>query len=281
MEFRILGPVEVRAGEESLPLGGAKQRTVLAVLLLAKGQVVRDSRLSHLLWRDTPPTTASAQIYTYISRLRKMLTDDVTIVRHRQGYALTIGQATFDYDDFRRLSELGRAELAEGRYREASGHLSRALDLWNGPALTDVTDYLLDEELAGLEEIRMATLESRIETDLALGRYAELVSELLKLVGQYPLRESFRAHLMFALHRCGRQADALSVYHEGRRMLADELGVDPDVALRETYQGILTGRPSLSSTVHGVEMPRPRREFALVGAGARQYREHRDVTLPS
>ena len=242
VHFHILGPVEARVDGVALPLGGTKPRTVLAALLLARGQVVRDSRLSHLLWRDQPPVTANAQIYTYISRLRKIAENHVFITRHGQGYALTLGHACFDHQDFEQLARRGREELAAGRFDQASSHLRAALALWHGPALTDVTEYLLDEELGGLEEGRVAALEGRIDADLALDRHESVVAELVRLVGQYPLRERFRAQLMTALHRCGRQAEALAVYHEGRKLLADELGVDPDERLRATYHSILAGR---------------------------------------
>ncbi|MER5210202.1 BTAD domain-containing putative transcriptional regulator [Streptomyces sp. NPDC002838] len=241
MEFQLLGPVEARDGARHIALSGSKVHTVLAVLLLARGRVVSDDRLSELLWGWDPPATRNAQIYTYISRLRKLLGPGVDLVRRQPGYQLVADGAHVDVVEFERLQRVGRRALEERRFGEAAETLRRALDLWQGPALANVTPYLAEAELPQLEEVRMSALEHRIEADLALGRHGLLISELTGLVAEFPVRERLRAQLMTALYRCARQAEALHAYHEGREVLAEELGVDPGPDLTATYQAVLSG----------------------------------------
>jgi len=241
MEFRILGPVSVWKDGQEIQLDGSKQRTVLTALLLARGRVVSDVQLSNVLWGWNPPATFNAQIYTYVSRLRRHLGPSVEIVRHRPGYLLRTHSSRFDYEEFERLTRLGRQDLEENRYDAAGRNFRAALGLWRGRPLVNVTDHLADSELPWLTEAGTAALESRVETDLHLGRHAELVAELTALVAEYPVRERLRAQLMTALYWCERQADALAVFHEGRRVLAEELGVDPGPLLTEIHQAILVG----------------------------------------
>ncbi|MCO5990605.1 NB-ARC domain-containing protein [Actinoallomurus spadix] len=247
MEFRILGPIEARLNGKSIALDGTKQQTMLAALLMARGRLISDDRLSQLLWGDNPPSTASAQIYTYASRLRKCLGDEVTIVRRSPGYTMSIGSSRIDQDDFLRLARSGARNLQKERFSEAARELRGALSLWRGPALANTTEHLLMAESSRLEEARMSALEDRIEADLALGQHLQLVSELRGLVAEYPLREKIRSQLMIVLYQTGRQADALEVFHEGRRLLAEELGVDPSAELRGTYQSILAADPALAA----------------------------------
>ncbi|MGC5053944.1 BTAD domain-containing putative transcriptional regulator [Micromonospora sp. DT48] len=228
-----------------IPLDGAKQRTVLAALLLARERIVSDAQLCRLLWDEHLPATFAAQLYNYVSRLRRYLGDEVEIVRKCSGYALRRKDSRLDLDDFERLAGLGRAALREGRYEEAGRWLHEALGLWRGTTLSNVTDHLVEAEAHRMAEARMAVLEDRIRADLFLGRQAELVLELTDLVARQPLHEQLRSLLMIALLGCDRQADALAVYHEGRRVLADELGVDPGAALTEAYQAVLA-RPTVS-----------------------------------
>lgn len=250
VEFRILGPVGARYDGQELSLGGAKPLTVLAVLLVERG-VVHDSRLISLLWGSNPPRTVGAQLYTYVSRLRKSLPDAIKFSRIGQGYSVEIGSARFDYNDFCRLSDLGTMHLNSSNYRWAAEYLSAALDLWSGPALSNVTEYLSDEQAIGLEERRLTALERRIDADLALGREEQLVGELHVLTAQHPLREAFRDKLMRALFWCGRQSEAIRVYHDGRRLLAEELGLDPDFRLQETFSAILSGGATLQRAGKG------------------------------
>ena len=239
LQFRILGPVQVWRNGSEIQLDGSKQRTVLAALLLARGRLVSDTRLSELLWGDDPPKTFAAQIYTYVSRLRKYLADDVEIIRQRPGYLIPAYSAKLDYDEFQRLTRFGRAALTDGRHVQAAAQLTAAQALWRGPALMNVTAFMNDAEFTPLDEARIESLECRIDADLALGHHAELVSELTGLVAQHPLRERFRAQLMSALHRSERQADALRVYFEGRETLSEELGVDPGPMLADAYKKVL------------------------------------------
>lgn len=241
MDFRLLGPVEAWDGDIEIPIDGFKERTVFAALLLSRNRVVTDSQLLDLLWGEEPPKTYTAQLYTYVSRLRKRFGDAVEIQRQHPGYVLRVKSGELDTDRFDQLDRGGRDLLARGRHAEAADVLGRALALWRGPALANVTETLVVAAAGRLEEARMVVLESRIEADLALGRRDRLVSELTGLVTQYPLRERFRAQLMTVLYRSDRQGDAMAVYRDGCRILADELGVDPGTALRETYEYILVG----------------------------------------
>ncbi|WP_255948287.1 AfsR/SARP family transcriptional regulator [Streptomyces odontomachi] len=262
-------------------LHGAKQRTVLATLLLADGRVVSDEQLADRLWDEHPPATASAQIYTYVSRLRKLFGAAATITRVTTGYQMNVDRLACDHIQFDQLAQAGATALAEGHCADASSVLRRALALWRGPALDDATARLIAIEGPRLTEARMTALEARIEADLALGRHRQLTAELTGLVAEHPLRERLRVQLMTALYRCDRQADAVATYHEGRRLLADELGVDPGPELTETYQRLLTGalalpRPGAWAGVIPAMLPRDlahfvgrEAELASIDAGLR------------
>lgn len=241
MEFRILGPIEASRNGDRIALSGMKAQTVLAALLLARGRVVSDARLSTLLWGWNPPATMSAQIYTYVSRLRKRLGPEVDLVRQPPGYLILTNDARVDAVEFERLDTEGRRAHAERRFDRAAALLRSALDLWRGPALANVTEHLAEAELPRLEEAWTATLEHRIDADLAIGRHHDLVPELAGLVARFPVRESLRAQFMTALSHSGRQSDALNTYHQGRRLLADELGVDPGPELTRAYYAVLEG----------------------------------------
>lgn len=241
MRFRILGPVDAHDDTGRIAINGAKLHTMLAALLLADGRVVADNQLSTLLWGWDPPATAGAQLYTYVSRLRKSLAPDVDIERRQPGYLFRIGTARLDYHDFVRLALRGRGELQARRYERAAATYREALALWRGTALATVTEFMASAEQPRLQEARVAALEARIEADLALGRHDQLIPELVRLVGENPAHEPLRVQLMTALYRCDRQADAISVFHGGRRILADELGIDPGPRLRATFQSIIEG----------------------------------------
>ncbi|MFE9122078.1 BTAD domain-containing putative transcriptional regulator [Streptomyces sp. NPDC007172] len=241
MDFHLLGPVEVRRAGQRIALSGPKAHTLLAALVLARGRVVPDARLSRLLWGAAPPATMSAQIYTYVSRLRRLLEPEATVERRPPGYALRTGDGLVDIVEYERLDRLGRQALQEHRYEDAGNLLRNALALWQGPLLGNVTEFLAEEETPQWEEDRAATLENRMEAELALGRHGRIVAELTRLVADFPLRERMRAQLMTALYRCGRRADALHVFHEGRTVLAEQLGVDPGIDLAHTHQAVLCG----------------------------------------
>ncbi|MFG2822959.1 BTAD domain-containing putative transcriptional regulator [Kitasatospora sp. NPDC048365] len=241
MEFRILGPVRVRTGEHEDALSGSKQRTMLAALLLTDGRALSDEHLGRMLWDTNPPSTAPAQIHTYASRIRRRLGPDVPLVRIRTGYQLMAEHVAYDYREFGRLSDEGHRALRVQNYELAAARLGQALALWRGEALADTTDHMVFAERPRLEEFRLEALESRIEAELILGRHRQLVSELTGLVRHHPMRERFRALLMTALYRSDRQAEALTAYLDGRRLLAEELGVEPGLLLARTYQAVLTG----------------------------------------
>ncbi|GAV43910.1 BTAD domain-containing putative transcriptional regulator [Streptomyces acidiscabies] len=241
LTFRLLGPVSVTREGSDVPLSGAKIHTVLAVLLMARGTLVADSRLSAALWGDTPPPTSNSQIYTYVSRLRKTLGNCARIFRKGPGYILEVREADVDLFSFERLDQLGREALEQNRPEEAGRLLGGALDCWSGQALENVTEHLLRYERPRLEFRRTQALERRIEADLSLGRHRALVPELLSLVARFPLDETLRAHLITALHRSDRQAEAVQVYDEGRRALAGQLGVVPGRRLADAYLKMLRG----------------------------------------
>lgn len=257
VEFRVLGPVTALQGEREIALKGAKQRTMFAALLFQSGQVVSDLRLGELLWGDRPPATASAQIHTYASRLRKQLAPAVTITRHHPGYLLEVVHGQIDLNLFESRVGFGHSALRLGRHEESVSWFRSALRLWRGQALSNVTEWLIQAERPRLEEARLMALSARIDAELALGLHSRLISELVDLVFQYPLQEGFRAQLMIALDHEGCREEALSVYQEGRRLLAEELGVDPSPTLRSVYQALLSsGSPECPpfAVSHGAEV---------------------------
>ncbi len=233
MEFRILGPLEVISDGKALDLGGAKQRALLAVLLLNPNEVVSRDRLVDALWEENPPNTAEKALQVHVSKLRKQLGSD-RIVTKAPGYAIRVEPGELDVERFERLAGEGGRQLVD------------ALALWRGPPLADVAHTrFARQEIGRLQERRLAVLEERIEADLALGRRADLIAELEALAAEHPLRERFRALLMLALYRGGRQAEALDVYQEARRKLVHELGIEPGRELRELHQTILRQDPAL------------------------------------
>jgi DNA-binding SARP family transcriptional activator len=251
MDFRILGPLEVCDGERVLQLGGAKQRALLAVLLLHANEVVSAERLLDDVWGERQPGSGAKALHVYVSQLRKAVGDDRVLTR-APGYSLRVGADELDAARFRRLCEL--AEAAEPE--QARAILAEALALWRGPALAEFQyETFAQAEIARLDELRTTALEQRIEADLALGHDSELVAELESLVKKHPLRERLRAQLMLALYRAGRQAEALEVYQEGRRSLVDEIGIEPGRQLRELHLAILRQDASLDLPSKPPEVP--------------------------
>ena len=259
----MLGALAVRRDSEDLPLGGPKQRALLAILLLNANAAVSRDRLIDGIWGERPPPTAAHTLDNYISRLRKTLGDG-RVSRRAPGYVLQVMPDELDLDRFERLLALGREHLAGGDAGEAARDFRAALALWRGPALADLRfEPCAVAEADRLEELRLQALEYRIEADLALGAGSELVPELKALVREHPFRERPLGPLMLALYRAGRQAEALAAYQAGRRRLAEELGLEPGPALRELQRKILEHDPSLAppreAGVHSRQRQAPRR----------------------
>jgi DNA-binding SARP family transcriptional activator len=251
MEFEVLGPLQVLQEGQTVRITGPKERALLAALLLRPGEVVSADRLIDLLWGDDAPANAPNALQAVVTRLRKALGPhgkDLLVTR-TPGYALAVSHDQVDAFRFQGLLDRA-ARLLHRDPATASVLLEQALGLWRGPALQDLTDHpLAQQEIARLEELRLAALEARIEAELALGRHTEVVAQLTTLVAEHPLRERFRGQLMLALYRAGRQADALDVYQQTRSLLSEELGLDPEPALQALHERILRQDPSLPAPI--------------------------------
>ena len=270
MELRILGPLEAVADGRVIDIRGQKQRELLAILAVHANEVVSADRLIDELWGDAPPASAVKTLQAYVSRLRKTLGGG-SLTTHGHGYSLALAPGELDAERFATLLEEARRALAAGELDRAAGTLDAALALWRGPALADFTyASFAQPAIARLDELRLAAREERVEADLARGRHAEVIGELEQLVAQNPLRERPRAQLMLALYRSGRQAEALQVYQEGRRTLAEELGLEPSQALQRLERQILEHDAALAPTAPSAERPAPahsrKRLAVLVGA---------------
>src|SRR5262245_41704059 len=247
MEFLVLGPLEVRIEGKSVPLGGRKQRTLLALLVVNPNEVVSRDRLVDGVWGEWAPGSAQRSLDTYVSRLRALLGGD-RIERRPPGYLLRVEPGELDLDRFEALLEEGRSAAAAGDPATACDRLRGALALWRGRALADLaSEAPLGVEAQRLEERRLLALEGRIDTDLQLGGGAALVGELERLVTENPFRERLLGQLMLALHRAGRQADALAAFRAGRQRLSAELGLEPSPDLRELERRILEHDPALGA----------------------------------
>ncbi|BCL13330.1 AfsR/SARP family transcriptional regulator [Micromonospora sagamiensis] len=248
MEFWILGPIEVTEGGRSLAIGGPKPRAALAALLLEANRIVSVEGLVDAIWGEQPPPSARNALQTYVSRLRRVLGTD-TLCRHPAGYRLVADPDVIDAYRFERLLAEGRAALAAGNPSAGHRAVEEALALWLGPALLDVTDVpFAQAEIARLGELRLVAAETRVEAMLALGDVTGGVAAARALVADHPLRERGVAHLMLALYRDGRQSEALATYHEARRLLVDEFGLDPGDDLAALAQAILRQDPELLTT---------------------------------
>jgi DNA-binding SARP family transcriptional activator/class 3 adenylate cyclase/tetratricopeptide (TPR) repeat protein len=251
MEFLILGPLEARVDGRALALGGAKQRSLLALLLLHRNEVVSTDRLVDGLWGEAPPATAVKVVQVYVSRLRRLLWPSGEgrgrLLTRPPGYLLELGADELDLDRFEGLVERAGRAMAGGDPAAASAALGRGLAMWRGPPLADLAfEPFARAAGARLEEQRLAALESRVAADLALGRAPELIGELGALVGEHPLRERLRGSLVLALYRAGRQAEALEAYRDARRALVDDLGIEPSPELAELERAILRHDPALA-----------------------------------
>ena len=250
MEFRILGPLEVLENSRPVALGRLKERIVLAVLLLHANEFVSRERLIDELWGTSPPATARKAVNVYISKLRQTLTRNGhdPIATAEGGYRLGVDPDLLDAERLRSLIAQARSCIADGDSDPASQLLQEALALWRGSTLAGIPlESFGRDEVAQLDELRLAALMDRIDCDLALGRHEQVLGELNLLVREHPLRERLRAQQMLALYRADRQADALEVYAEARQTLVDDLGIEPCEALQRLQQAILRHDPSLET----------------------------------
>ena len=244
--FGVLGPVRARRGEEQLSTGSPQQRALLAALLLREGRMATAAELIDALWGEDPPSQALAALRTYASRLRKVLGAGV-LVSESGGYAVRgLGEGALDLAVAQELAAQAEKARNAGDLCHARDVLGQALALWDGEALAGVPGPYAEAQRVRLEEWRLQLTESRLDMDLEQGCHAEAVSELTALTAAHPLRERLRELLMLALYRSGRQAEALAVYADTRRLLAEELGVDPRPGLRELQHRILQADPGLA-----------------------------------
>jgi DNA-binding SARP family transcriptional activator len=253
VDFRILGPLEVRIDDRVVPITGAKQRAILALLLLHVGEVVSIDRLIDELWGDEPPEAGATALRVRVSQLRKSLAEaGDALVTRPAGYLLQIRREQLDLRRFERLVATADRAFEDGAPAAAVSALDQALALWRGPPLSDLAyEPFVQAPVVRLEELRLAALELRNEAKLALGRHSRLVAELRALVREHPLRERLAAQLMLALYRDGRQAEALDVYQAARRRLVEEVGIEPGPELRDLERRVLAQDPELAAAPRG------------------------------
>ena len=254
LEFKILGPLEVRRDGTALALGGARQRSFLTLLLLHRNEVVSRERLIDAIWGESPPATAVNAVQVAVHELRKLLGRD-RLQSHPGGYELVVEGGELDLEAFERAADRARIGTA------SASELKRALSLWRGAAATGEHPDGVRRELARLDELRVSVFEERIDADLEEGRDV-LVEELEALVAEHPYRERLHRELIVALYRAGRQADALEAYGRARRILVEDLGLEPGQELRELEARILRHDPALeppprAPSLKGVGLPVP------------------------
>jgi DNA-binding SARP family transcriptional activator len=235
MDIRLLGPIEASLDRGPARLGPRQQRAVLAMLALEVNRTVSTDRLIDGLWGERAPASAPKLVQLYVSQLRKLLGEEAEIVTRGRCYELRLPSDRVDVARFERL--VAGATDAD----DSTASLAReALGLWRGAALTDVADEpFAAAEIRRLEELRLRATELAIDGDLAAGRHRELIGELEALVAHHPLSERLHAQRMLALYRSGRQAEALAAYRHARRLLVDEIGVEPGLELRRLHEAIL------------------------------------------
>lgn len=254
MEFRVLGPLEVANDGDKLPLGGPRQRLVLAYLLLEANRVVPTDRLIDRIWGGEPPEAARSALFAYVSRLKKLL-GAARIQARPPGYVLVTAP---DEVDALRFAELVNAARREVSPALRVAQLADALALWHGDPLSDLADHdSLQPAIAGLEEQRLAALEEHAEAQLEAGAHGEAVPALESLVREHPLRERLWTLLTLALYRSGRQGDALTSFHRARTVLIEELGIDPSPELRQLHDRVLNQDPALDLAPPAARVPGP------------------------
>jgi DNA-binding SARP family transcriptional activator/pimeloyl-ACP methyl ester carboxylesterase len=276
LEFSVLGPVEVTASGRPLPLGGARARAVLAMLLASANQVVSADRLAEELWPGQQAGKAAASLQVRLSELRKAFRsagEADCLATRPPGYLLTVTADGLDSLRFARLAGEGSAALAAGDAAAAAQRLTEALSLWRGPAFAGVDAPSVRADAGRLEEMRLAALESRAEALVEAGRHGEVIAELETLTAAHPLRERLWSLRMLALYQAGRQADALRAYADLRTILAGELGIDPGPALRDLHTRIVRQDPALDQPARrpgaGLADDAPQTRYAQAADGIR------------
>ncbi|HEX7306433.1 AfsR/SARP family transcriptional regulator [Lentzea sp.] len=242
--LRILGPIEIEGPSGPVRVTPGRQQVVLGLLLMEANQVVSTDQIVDTLWHQEPPDTARTQVQICVSRLRKTMVDagvDLPIVTRVPGYQLLLGGNTLDMHVFAGKLAEARVLVKEGRAGEAAGLLRSAVALWRGPCLSGLPNPALRSRASRLDEDLLTATEDYLELELDLGRHHQIVGEVTRLVHEHPMRERPRALLMLALHRGGRQGDALEVYRAGRHLLVEELGLEPGERLRLLESAILSG----------------------------------------
>jgi DNA-binding SARP family transcriptional activator len=253
VEFRILGPLEVWQDGRAVHIRGAKERALLAFLLLHAGEPVSVDRLIDELWDDSPPPTARKSVQVRVAGLRRALGGGVLLTRG-DAYLVWLEPNQLDLHRFEQLLSHGSHALAAGDSSTAVTTLHEALALWRGPALADFAyESFAQPAIARLEELHVHTLELRLEAQLDLGLHARVIAELEHLVAAHPLRERLRRQLMLALYREGRQAEALDVYRRTREEFAEGLGIEPGPTLQKLQQAILRQDQSLDGPLAAPE----------------------------
>jgi DNA-binding SARP family transcriptional activator len=252
VQFKLLGPLQIVGDAPVRTPTAPKLRKVLSLLLLNANELVSVSALMEELWGERPPASAPTTLQTYIYQLRRLVEGlasgaDMTFLLTRPaGYVAQVADGALDVHEFERRVALGRVASKAGDIERKALLFAEALRLWRGPVCVDVpAGPLIGGYATLLEESRLAVMEERIEADLELGRHAEVIGELRGLVTDHPLRETFHGQLMTALARCGRRSDALLVYQQLRRILVDELGLEPSREIQQLQQAILDADRSL------------------------------------
>lgn len=252
LRFHILGSLEVTKENQRIAIGGARQRTILALLLLNPGRIVSVDTLVETVWNGRPPATARTQVAICIAALRKRFKaegcDNEVIVTAHPGYLLALENHYVDSVEFERLTLQAQEAAKEQRTSDAAALHEEALALWRGPALAGVAGTLVEDEIERLEELRLAGYDGYVAAQLELGHHGDLIPGLVSVVRDHPLRERSRYALMLAQYRVGRRAEAMETFREGRAQFIEGLGLEPGPALRELHDAILRDDPSLMAS---------------------------------
>jgi DNA-binding SARP family transcriptional activator len=249
MRFAVLGPVGVVEGDAEIPLSSPVHRVLVAMLLLHANKVVSANVLAAAIWDGAPPATARTSLQNHVMRLRRTLGAAAggRLITRTPGYLMEVRDGELDLNKFTRLRDSGRMAARRGAWHDAARLLQAALGQWTGELFANVrTSDPLAGEAQRLTELRLQTVELRIEAELRCGHHSDVIGELYSLVSLHPLREHFRELLMMALYRDGRPAEALAVYQDIRRTLVDELGIEPTSQIQRLHEQILADDPALA-----------------------------------